>query len=374
MGMAFQEIKKHCSTMHQDSPHIKRRFSKKVFAGTLAIGGDAPVSVQSMTNTRTEDVRSTIEQIHRLEKAGCELVRVAVPTSAAAKTVSGIKRNICIPLAADIHFDYRIALKAIENGADKIRINPGNIGGPNRIHDVLRAAGERGIPIRIGVNAGSLEKKLIRRFKGVTAEALVESALDHVRLAEDAGFENLVVSVKASNVPMMIRANRLLSEKTTYPIHLGVTEAGTPKFGAIRSSVGIGTLLAEGIGDTIRVSLTGDPVDEIPAGFEILKSLSLRRKGITIVSCPTCGRTHGELVDIAERVEKALAEIETPLTVAVMGCEVNGPGEAKEADIGVACGPKSALLMRKGKVVRKIPLNEIVQTLIDEVNRWRCPP
>ncbi len=360
--------------MHQENSHVQRRFSKKVFAGTLAIGGDAPVSVQSMTNTKTEDVRSTVEQIHRLEKAGCELVRVAVPTPAAADAISEIKKNIRIPLAADVHFDHRLALKAVENGVDKIRINPGNIGGPGRFRDVLRVAGEKGIPIRIGVNAGSLEKKRIRQFGGVTAEALVESALEHVRLAEDAGFENLVVSVKASQVPMMIRSNRLLSGKSPYPIHLGVTEAGTPKFGVIRSAIGIGTLLAEGIGDTIRVSLTGDPVDEIPAGYEILKSLSLRQKGITIVSCPTCGRTHGELVAIAEQVEKALAGIDTPLTVAVMGCEVNGPGEAKEADIGVACGPGSALLMRRGKVVRKIRLNEIVQTLIDEVNQWKCPP
>jgi (E)-4-hydroxy-3-methylbut-2-enyl-diphosphate synthase len=323
-----------------------------------------------MTNTRTEDVRSTVRQIRRLEKAGCEIVRVAVPTAEAAKAISEIKKEIRIPLVADIHYDYRLALRAIERGADKVRINPGNIGAGERVECILNAAKERQVPIRIGVNSGSLEKALLRRFGGVTAEALVESALSHVWICEEAGFEDLVVSIKAPDVPLSIQTNRLLAEKVPYPIHLGVTESGTLRTGTIRSAVGIGALLADGIGDTIRVSLTGDPVDEVHAGYEILKSLHLRRKGITVVSCPTCGRTHGDLIAMAEKIERALSRLDKPITVAVMGCEVNGPGEARMADLGVAFGKKLALLFKRGKPVRRIRFEDIVRTVAEEANRW----
>jgi (E)-4-hydroxy-3-methylbut-2-enyl-diphosphate synthase len=323
-----------------------------------------------MTSTRTADVNATVRQIRKLEKAGCEIVRVAVPGMEDAKAVGEIKRRIRIPLVADIHFDYRLALEAIRQGADKIRINPGNIGSGDRVRKVLDSARERGVPIRIGVNAGSLEKRLLKKYDGITPEALVESALGHVRICRDSDFHDIVVSIKTSNVPAMIEANRLLSEKTDLPVHLGVTEAGTSKTGGLRSAVGIGTLLAEGIGDTIRVSLTADPVDEIRAGWEILKSLRLRRRGMTIVSCPTCGRLQTDMIPIVEALEKALADVQKPMTVAVMGCAVNGPGEAKEADIGVACGKREALLFKKGKIVRKIKDEKILETLINEVNRW----
>jgi len=338
--------------------------------GDVPIGGDAPISVQSMTNTKTEDVKATLEQIKRLEDAGCEIVRVAVPGMEAAEAIGEIKKNIKIPLVADIHFDYRLALEALENGVDKIRINPGNIGSREKVEKVLRAARERGVPIRIGVNAGSLEKELIQKYDGVTAEALVESALRHLEICEEVGFYDMVVSIKASDVPLMIEANRLFSEKTDYPLHLGVTEAGSPRHGILRSAVGVGTLLAEGIGDTIRISLTGDPVEEIHAGYEILKSLHLRQHGLTIISCPTCGRLQTNLIPIVEEVERRLIGIDKPLTIALMGCEVNGPGEAREADIGIACGKRSAVLFKKGKVVRKIKEKEIVQTLVEEVEKW----
>ncbi len=353
-----------------DRRMMKRRATKKVRVGDVEIGGNAPVSVQSMTSTRTEDARFTVEQILGLQDAGCEIVRVAVPNREAAEAIGPIRKAISIPLVADIHFDYRLALAALDQGADKIRINPGNIGSEDHVRKVLSAAKERGIPVRIGVNGGSLEKELIQKYNGITAEALAESALRHVRLCEDAGFEDIVLSVKTSNVPLMIAANRLLAEQTPYPIHLGVTEAGTPKKGVLRSAVGIGALLAEGIGDTIRVSLTGDPVEEVNAGFEILKTLKLRQKGLTIVSCPTCGRTQTNLVSIAEEVERRLEGVDKILTVAVMGCAVNGPGEAREADIGVACGKGSALLFRKGETIRKLREDEIVQTLVEEVMAW----
>ena len=347
-----------------------RRKTREVRVGGLAIGGDSPVSVQSMTNTKTEDAEATIRQILRLEKAGCELVRVAVPAPEAADALREIKQSIHIPLVADIHFDYRLALKAIENGADKIRINPGNIGGKDRVRRVLDAARERRILLRIGVNSGSLEKQLIRKYGGVTAQGLVESALGHVAICEASGFTDLVLSIKASSVPLMIETNRLLSASVDYPLHLGVTEAGTPASGTLRSAIGIGTLLAEGIGDTIRVSLTGDPEKEVAAGIQILKSLQLRKRGVTLISCPTCGRTEVDLEKTALKIEKAVAKVRTPLTVAVMGCAVNGTGEAREADIGVAFGRGSALLFRKGVIVKKIKPDEAADMLIREIKDW----
>ncbi len=349
---------------------MKRNKTKSVRVGQLTIGGNAPITVQSMTNTKTEDVKATIDQIRKLEEAGCDIVRIAVPHTKVAKAIPQIKNEITIPLVADIHFNYRLAVEALEAGADKIRINPGNIGSKDKIKKILRVASERQRPIRIGVNAGSLEKKLIRKYSGITAEGLVESAMSHIRLFEDFGFDNIVLSIKSSNVPMTIQANHLLSQKTDYPIHLGVTEAGTPHLGILRSAIGIGTLLAEGIGDTIRVSLTGDPVQEVRAGYEILKTLQLRQHGLTIISCPTCGRTHMDIVSITEQVEAALPKLDKPVTVAIMGCEVNGPGEAKEADIGIACGKKTALLFKKGKVVRKIKENEIMECLLTEIKDW----
>jgi (E)-4-hydroxy-3-methylbut-2-enyl-diphosphate synthase len=349
---------------------MNRRETKKVWVGNVPLGGGAPISVQSMTCTKTEDVRGTVDQIQRLEEAGCEIVRVAVPSKEAAKTLGAIKKQIRIPLVADIHFDYRLALLSIEQGADKIRINPGNIGSRERVEKILSAAKARGIPVRIGVNSGSLEKEIVQKYGGINAAGLVESAINHVRICEDVGFQDIVLSVKASDVPLMIETNRMLADKLDYPIHLGVTEAGTPRSGILRSAVGIGTLLAEGIGDTIRVSLTGDPVDEVRAGFDILKALRLRAHGLTIISCPTCGRMQTDLIPIVQEVEKSLSDVRTPITVAVMGCAVNGPGEAKEADIGVACGKKSALLFKKGEVIRKLKEDEIVAALIDEVNLW----
>ncbi|MFH1942048.1 MAG: flavodoxin-dependent (E)-4-hydroxy-3-methylbut-2-enyl-diphosphate synthase [bacterium] len=349
---------------------MDRKSTRQVFVGDVPIGGGAPISVQSMTCTKTEDDRATVEQIKRLEEVGCEIVRVAVPNEDAAEAIGRIKKEIRIPLVADVHFNYRLALMALEQGADKIRINPGNIGSKERVKRVLLAAKERRIPVRIGVNAGSLEKEFIKKYDGITAEGLVESALKHVRICESFGFEDVVVSIKAADVPLMIEANRRLSVCVDYPIHLGVTEAGTPRRGVLRSAVGIGTLLAEGIGDTIRVSLTGDPVDEVRAGYDILKSLRLRERGLTIISCPTCGRLETNLIPIVEEVERILEGIDTPLTLAIMGCAVNGPGEAREADIGVACGKGSALLFRKGEVIRKIKEKDIVKTLVEEVHGW----
>ncbi len=349
---------------------MKRRETSQVRVGKVAIGGGAPVSVQSMTCTKTADVDATVGQIQALTAAGCEIVRVAVPDTEAAAAIGRIRERISIPLVADIHFDYRLALEAVRNGADKIRINPGNIGSEDRTRRVLDAAGEKGIPVRIGVNAGSLEKEILARFHGVTAEALVESAMGHVRICEKLGFRDLVIAIKASNVLLTLEANRLLGRSCGYPIHLGVTESGTLKTGAIRSAVGIGTLLAEGIGDTVRVSLTADPVDEIRAGWEILKTLGLRTRGLTIISCPTCGRLQTDMIPIVEAVEKALAGVEKTLTLAIMGCAVNGPGEAREADIGIACGRREALLFRRGETIRKVAEGDIVKTLIEEVEKW----
>ena len=349
---------------------MKRRTTKKIYIGNVPVGGDAPISVQSMTCTKTEDVASTVDQILRLQDAGCEIVRVAVPTREAAEAIGQIKTKIQIPLVADIHFDYRLAVEAIRQGADKIRINPGNIGAKDRVKKILTMAKKRSVPVRIGVNAGSLEKKVIKKHGGITAEGLVESVLDQLHLFREVAFEEVVLSIKASDVVLMIEANRLLSQKVNYPLHLGVTEAGTPRSGILRSAVGIGTLLAEGIGDTLRVSLTGDPVEEVRAGHDILKSLRLRQRGLTILSCPTCGRLQTRLIAIVEEVERALSEVQKPLTIALMGCAVNGPGEAKEADIGIACGKRSALLFKKGKVIRKLKEEDIVKTLIQEVSEW----
>ncbi|MBN2029091.1 flavodoxin-dependent (E)-4-hydroxy-3-methylbut-2-enyl-diphosphate synthase [bacterium] len=349
---------------------MKRHKTKTIKVGKILIGGNAPITVQSMTNTKTEDVKGTVDQIRKLEDAGCEIVRIAVPSLEAAKVIPKIKKAISIPLVADIHFNYQLAIKAVEAGANKIRINPGNIGSKDKVKQILRAAKAKGIPVRIGVNAGSLEKKLIQKYDGITTEGLVESAINHIHLFEDFGFNNIVLSVKASNVPLTIEANRILSSRTDYPLHLGITESGTPHFGILRSAVGIGALLAEGIGDTIRVSLTGDPIQEVRAGYEILKSLNLRRLGPTIISCPTCGRTHMDIVSVVEKIEEALPKMGKPITVAIMGCEVNGPGEAKEADIGIACGKKTALLFKKGKVIRKIKEEEVISSLLSEIKKW----
>ena len=346
-----------------------RTDTLQVRVGAVPVGGGAPVSVQSMTNTDTRDVDATVAQIERLTRAGCEIVRVAVPDEAASKALSEIKSQISIPLVADIHFNHRLALEAIARGVDKLRINPGNIGARARVEAVARAAQDRGIPIRIGVNSGSLEKDLLERYGGPTAAAMVESALRHVAILESLRFEEIVISLKASDVPRCIEAYRLMSEKARYPLHVGITEAGTPRVGTIRSSVGIGVILAGGIGDTIRVSLTGDPCEEVYVGFEILKSLDLRERGPVIISCPTCGRTEIDLVGLAERVEERLKTCDRPIKVAVMGCVVNGPGEARDADVGIAGGKGSGLLFRRGKVIRKVAEEDLLDALMEEVNQ-----
>ena len=348
---------------------MKRRHSRQIKVGSLLIGGDAPISVQSMTNTDTCDVSATISQIKRLQSAGCELVRVAVPNIKSASVIGEIKANISIPLVADIHFDYRLALKAIEQGIDKLRINPGNIGDKEKIKMVVESAMKNGVPIRIGVNSGSLEKDLLEKYGHATPEAMVESAMRHVKILEEFGFYDIVISLKASDPLRTIETYRLISDRVDYPLHLGVTEAGTVFAGSIRSAVGIGVLLSEGIGDTIRVSLTDDPVQEVRAGYEILKSLGLREHGVTIVSCPTCGRTQIDIIKIAKEVEARLSDIEKPIKVAVMGCVVNGPGEAMDADIGIAGGKELGLLFKKGKKVRTIPEEQLVNVLVDEVRK-----
>lgn len=346
---------------------IHRKSTRKVKVGDQFIGGDAPVTIQSMTNTRTSDAQATISQILKLQEAGCDIIRVAVPDMPAAQALAEIKKNISIPLVADIHFDYRLAITAMENGVDKVRINPGNIGDMDRVRSVIACATERGIPIRIGVNSGSLEKELLEKYGGVTAEALVESALKHVHILEDLNFHDIIISIKASSVPLTVATYQLISQKVPYPLHLGVTEAGTVYHGTIKSAVGIGALLAQGIGDTIRVSLTGEPVEEVKAGKSILKSLGLYQKGAELISCPTCGRTRIDLISIAQKVEKALEGIEKPIKVAVMGCVVNGPGEAREADIGIAGGDGCALLFKKGEILRKIPEEKLVEELLKEI-------
>ena len=351
---------------------MKREHTRKVQIGERVIGGGNPILIQSMTNTRTENVAQTVAQIRALEEAGCEIIRCTVPTMEAAKALSEIKKHIHIPLVADIHFDYRMAIAAMETGADKIRINPGNIGGRDKVEAVVRAAKERKIPIRVGVNSGSLEKELVEKYHGVTAQGLVESALDKVRMIEELDYQNLVISIKSSDVLMCVRAHELLAQHTDYPLHVGITEAGTLISGNIKSSIGLALILNQGIGDTIRVSLTGDPVEEIKSARLILRTLGLRRGGIEVVSCPTCGRTKIDLIGLANQVEKLVADYPLDIKVAVMGCVVNGPGEAKEADLGIAGGIGEGLLIKKGEIIRKVPEGELLAVLKEELDNWKA--
>lgn len=344
-------------------------MTKKITVGGVDIGGGAPVSIQSMCNTKTEDIAATVAQIHRLEEAGCEIIRVAVPTMEAAKAIGAIKRQIHIPLVADIHFDYRLALECAAQGVDKIRINPGNIGGEERVKAVVDACRAGNIPIRIGVNGGSLEKELLQKYGGVCAEALVESAMGHVALLQRFDFEDICISVKCSSVPLTMAAYRLLRERCDYPLHLGVTEAGTPSMGLVKSAMGIGGLLCMGIGDTLRVTLTADPVEEIYAAKKLLKAAGLRNDGVNLIACPTCGRTNIDLIPMAEEVERRLSTCRKPITVAVMGCAVNGPGEASAADVGIAGGKGEGLIFRKGKILRKVPQDRLVEELMAEIDR-----
>ncbi len=348
-----------------------REHTRVVKIGDRVIGGGNPVLIQSMTNTRTDDVAATVAQIHRLEKQGCEIIRCTVPDMASAKALREIKRQIGIPLVADIHFDYKMAIAAIENGADKIRINPGNIGGGDRLKAVVDTAKAHGIPIRVGVNSGSLEKALVEKYHGVTAEGIVESALDKVHMIEDMAYDNLVISIKSSDVLMCIRAHELLAEKTDYPLHVGITESGTVYSGNIRSALGLGVILYQGIGDTIRVSLTGDPVEEIKSAKMILRTMGLRKGGIEVVSCPTCGRTKIDLIGLADKVEKMTEDFPLDIKVAVMGCAVNGPGEAREADIGIAGGNGEGLLFRHGQIIRKVPEDQLLAALREELMNWK---
>ena len=349
---------------------MKRQQTKVIQIGARKIGGGNPIAIQSMTNTKTEDVQATVAQILALEAAGCEIIRCAVPTMEAAKALAEIKKQIHIPLVADIHFDYKLAIAAIENGADKIRINPGNIGDVSRVKAVVDKAKEYNVPIRVGVNSGSLEKELVEKYGGVTAEGIVESALDKVHLIEDMGYDNLVVSIKSSDVLMCVKAHELISEKCNYPLHIGITESGTILSGNIKSSVGLGIMLYQGLGDTIRVSLTGDPLEEIKSAKLILKTLGLRKGGIEVVSCPTCGRTKIDLIGLANKVENMVADIPLDIKVAVMGCVVNGPGEAKEADIGIAGGIGEGLLIKKGEIVKKVKEEDLLETLRQELLNW----
>lgn len=353
-----------------------RKTTRQISIGNVKIGGGAPCSVQSMCNTDTRDAAATLGQIARLHEVGCELVRCAVPDMAAAEALSQVKRESPIPVIADIHFDYKLALKVLEGGIDGLRLNPGNIGDKWKVEEVVRAAREREVPIRIGVNAGSLEKELLEKYGHPTAEAMVESALGHVRILEDLGYDQIKISLKASDVMKTVEAYRLLSARVDYPLHIGITEAGTIFSGTIKSAVGLGILLADGIGDTMRVSLTGDPVDEVRVGFEILKSLGLRKHGVNFVSCPTCGRCQIDLIGVAEEVERRLRGIDSPLTVAVMGCVVNGPGEAREADVGIAGGKGEGLLFRHGEIVRKVPEGEMADALVSLVEEMakELPP
>ena len=347
-----------------------RDNTKVIHIGDRVIGGGNPILIQSMTNVPTENVPAVVEQILRLEEAGCEIIRCTVPNASAAAALAQIKKQIHIPLVADIHFDYKMAIAAMENGADKIRINPGNIGGREKLSEVVRVARERNIPIRVGVNSGSLEKELVSKYNGVTARGIVESALDKVHMIEDCGYDNMVISIKSSDVMMCVEAHKIIAPQTQYPIHVGITEAGTITSGNIKSAVGLGLILGEGIGDTIRVSLTGDPVEEIKSAKLILKTLGLRKGGIEVVSCPTCGRTKIDLIGLANRVETMVAGIDLDIKVAVMGCAVNGPGEAKEADIGIAGGIGEGLLIKKGEIIRKVPEDRLLDVLREELLHW----
>lgn len=349
---------------------MTRKETKQIRIGDVWIGGGNKIAIQSMTNTKTEDAESTVEQIHRLERAGCEIIRCAVPTMEAAKALGEIKKQIHIPLVADIHFDYRLAIAAIENGADKIRINPGNIGSKDRVQAVIDKAKEFRIPIRVGVNSGSLEKPLLEKYGGVTAEGIVESAMDKVHMIEEMGYDNLVVSIKSSDVLMCVKAHEEIAKVCPYPLHVGITESGTLLSGNIKSAVGLGIILNQGIGDTIRVSLTGDPVEEIKSAKLILRTLGLRKGGIEVVSCPTCGRTKIDLIGLANQVENMVADIPLDIKVAVMGCVVNGPGEAREADIGIAGGIGEGLLIKKGEVVKKVKEEKLLETLRWELMHW----
>ena len=348
-----------------------RDQTKEISIGSVKIGGGNPVAIQSMTNTKTEDVESTVAQILKLEAAGCDIIRCAVPTFEAAEAVKEIKKRIHIPLVADIHFDHRLAVSAIENGADKIRINPGNIGSKEKVKEVVDKAKEYGVPIRVGVNSGSLEKHLIEKYGGVTAEGIVESALDKVRMIEKMEYDNLVVSIKSSDVMMCVKAHELIARECPYPLHVGITESGTVYSGNVKSSAGLGIILYEGIGDTIRVSLTGDPSEEIRTAKLILKTLGLKKGGIEVVSCPTCGRTKIDMIGLANEVEKMVADIPLDLKVAVMGCVVNGPGEAREADIGIAGGIGEGLLIKKGEIIKKVKEDKLLDTLREELLNWK---
>ena len=345
-------------------------MSKIVQIGNRVIGGGNPILIQSMTNTKTENVAATVDQIHRLAAVGCDIIRCAVPTMEAAAALKEIKKQVSIPVVADIHFDYRLAIAAMENGADKIRINPGNIGSAERVKAVVDVAKERNIPIRVGVNSGSLEKELVEKYHGVTAEGIVESALDKVKWIEDMGYDNLVISIKSSDVMMCVKAHELIAKQTEHPLHVGITESGTIISGNIKSSIGLGLILNQGIGDTIRVSLTGDPLEEIKSAKLILRTLGLRKGGIEVVSCPTCGRTQIDLIGLANQVENMVADIPLDIKVAVMGCVVNGPGEAKEADIGIAGGIGEGLLIKHGEIVKKVPESELLETLRNELLNW----
>lgn len=344
-----------------------REETKIVTIGNKAIGGKNPILIQSMTNTKTEDVKATVAQILELEAAGCDIIRCAVPTKEAAEAFTEIKKQIHIPLVADIHFDYRLAIAAIEHGADKIRINPGNIGSVDRVKAVVDVAKERNIPIRVGVNSGSLEKHFLEKYHGVTAEGIVESALDKVKIIEDLGYDNLVISIKSSDVSMCVKAHELIAKQCSYPLHVGITESGTVLSGNIKSAVGLGIILYQGIGNTIRVSLTGNPVEEVKSAKLILKTLGLRKGGVELVSCPTCGRTQIDLIGLAEQVENMIQDIDLDVKVAVMGCAVNGPGEAKEADIGIAGGKGEGLLIKKGQIIRKVPEDQLLSVLREEL-------
>ena len=349
---------------------MQRHLTRTIQIGNVAIGGSNPIAIQSMTNFPTEDTEKNVEQILALEKAGCEIIRLTVPTAEAAQSFGLIKKRVHIPCVADIHFDYKMAILAMENGADKIRINPGNIGGREKLSEVVKVAKERNIPIRVGVNSGSLEKELVAKYHGVTAQGLVESALDKVRMIEEEGYENIVISIKSSNVPMCVEAYEEISKVSDYPLHVGITEAGTIYTGNIKSAVGLGILLHEGIGDTIRVSLTGDPLEEIKSAKTILRSLGLRKEGIEVISCPTCGRTKIDLIGLANKVEEMVKDYPLNIKVAVMGCAVNGPGEAKEADIGIAGGINEGLLIKKGEIVKKLPQSELLAALKAELDNW----